>query len=144
MKLSEIRNLFTALSMLDGEQKVVKNKGQEEVILEPYKFAGKTSWNLVKNKNILKRYNDDYTEVNDQLIRRISGAESINKEDPVQVKEYTDETKKLLETEEDVKGILRIKLSELNLDTNHIPISILELLSTIVDDDNAVSTENKV
>lgn len=142
MKLSEIRNLFTALSMLDGEQKVVKNKGQEEVILEPYKFSGKTSWNLVKNKNILKRYTDDYTEVNDKLIRRISGAESINKEDPAQVKEYTDETKKLLETEEDVKGILKIKLSELNLDTNHIPISILELLSTIVEDDSTV--ENKV
>ncbi len=140
MKVEDAQKLYTALNLLDGEQKSVTVKGQQDVILVPYQFAGKVSWNMVKNKNILKRIIEDFQETNNKLVREISGGkESIDQENPEQVKKLRDELDKILKIDEDVKGLLKIKYSELNLNVNRIPVSVLELLSPIVEDDSEES-----
>jgi len=56
LQIREIEPLFRALGNLDGNARAVKVAPNEErIIIQPFKFAQKFTWNKVKNLSILRR-----------------------------------------------------------------------------------------
>ena len=138
LKIKIIRALFEALVSLDGYTEFADGKIKEKVY---YNFSGKTKYNIIKNLNILKRYIENFDKTRDELIKSISGGkDSIAQEDKESILKFNKSVAEILETEEDVKGLLKIKFDDLWLDDekdtdgkivrkgNKIPNTIIESL----------------
>lgn len=144
LKVKKIRELYEGFSSLDGYTEVSAGKVTEKVY---YRFSGKTKYNIIKNINILKRYSEDFDKARDELIKSISGGkDSISQEDKEQLAKFNKSVVEILESEEDVKGLLKIKFADLNLDDekdedgkvtnkgNKIPNTVLAALFDFIDE----------
>jgi hypothetical protein len=146
LKIKKIRELFEALASLDGYTEYSDGKVKEKVY---YDFSGKTKYNIIKNLNILKRHLENFDKTRDELIKSISGGkDSISQDDKEAILRFNKALSEILETEEEVKGLLKIKFNDLCLDdkkdlegklirkANKIPNTVIEILFDHLIDEN--------
>lgn len=146
LPISEIEPLFEALGSLDGNARAVQvAPDTERLIIQPFKFGQKFTWNKVKNLAILKKKK--------KLIEamRVELRKKHNEGVDAMPDEKTDagrkarvaldlEWKQFLETKEDFPGLLIMPVADLNLfdpkdnpTGNLIPATILEAVSVLFD-----------
>lgn len=114
IKIKKILELYEAFASLDGYTEIKDGRVSEKIY---YYFGGKTKYNLVKNLNILKRYFDNFEKTRDELVKSISGGgDSIKANESEKLEKFNKELAVILESEEDVSGLLKIKFEALNLD----------------------------
>lgn len=134
MKLKEIQILYTAITAIDKYDTIVKDSsGKDAIISRAYSFSGKTAWNLAKNRSILKPFVELIQETRNKLIKQVSGGlEQIELSDKDAVQKFLLEINPVLEQEQEVQGLLKIKVEDLKLSENPISPSILEALIPII------------
>lgn len=142
-KLSEVLTLNAALEGLDGHQDTIKTQDGEQVIRRPYLYASsKTTWNIAKNRRVLKEHVQTYTEARDALIKEISGGIEIPADDKTKVADFTARHEELLAQKVEVTGLLKLKLSDLFNERkqgeqtvmNPIPASVLNALFELIEE----------
>lgn len=128
--------VYAALQNIDVYNHVIKKEdGMEEVVKLPYKISGKGRWNLTKCLNKLRETNDAFNTTRDGLIKEVSaGKATIDGTDADRLAEFNTKMEEVLAQEIDTKGLLRIRVADLNLEVNPIPVAVLSLLSPILDD----------
>lgn len=135
LKVKDIISIHSALSRLDGVNHLLKKGSAEEVHWIPFQFDHKVRWNIVKNARIFKELWEDFSAVNDGIIKEISGGHSgIDEEDKEKVDKYNLAYEKLANETKEIEGTLRLKLADLNIEVNPIPASILVALSPLIDE----------
>lgn len=137
LKISQVIELQSALSRLDGIQKTVNvvtnGVTVERVITEPFKFGGKIRWNLSKNLAILTRILGEFDKARNDLLLEVSeGAGIIKAEDCERIAKFNQQLAEMRDSEDDVVGILTIGEADLNLDVNPIPLAVLMALEPII------------
>lgn len=121
---------FEAFRLLNGYNVVAEGKS----VFVPYKFDPKTTWNLSKNINVLRRHLEVFEEAREKL-RASSRVDVEGKLDSeASHAAFKDSLDKLLESETEVTGLLRIKLEGLNLDHNPIQPGALSDVSDFIDE----------
>lgn len=129
----EANELYAALSSLDGSTVIVGKEDDQKAVTVPYRFGGKTRWNLTKALSKFKVYADNFTKIRDDLINEISGGSgAIKPEDSESILKLNKELTAALEQEIEVNGVLSIDLAELNLDDNQIPTVVLATLAPLI------------
>lgn len=121
MKLSEALALYNALLLLDGYVVLDANKNAVRV---PYDFgeaSHKVRWNITKNLRKLKPHFEDWEKVRTELIKEISGGNSIDTSNKEQMQTFSTKTEELLKQEIVIEGLLKITEEQLNLAKNPIP-----------------------
>ena len=96
-----------------------------------FKFSAKVRYSLSKNHRILKSRSEDINKVRTGLIRELTEEGAIKDGSPEMAKfekAYTE----FLELEEDIPNIMQFNLSDLNLETNQIPVSTLSALGPLL------------
>lgn len=111
-----------------------------------FKFGAFTVWILVRNLRKFADLAEDLEKTRIKLIQK-HGIKP-RKDDQTKLdtsdlnfKEFQDEWTKLLEEEVIVEGIKNIKASELKLDINNVPLTLLTELNWMIDDDMDVVAE---
>lgn len=137
--------LFQALEALRGEPTVVINqRGQKEVVYQPYDMGPKFKWNAAKNRSILRRHVDAHDE---QVMEFRLGLQKKQRElatkndDPKAnvaelqrlTAEVNDEISKLAKLEIDVEGLLFLPATGLNIKTSKIPPTVIEELMPLIE-----------
>lgn len=143
LPLRKIIGLYETLSQLDGHTEVVYDDGgkPQKGKTTPYKFGpngeggGKVRYAIVKNIAILKRYIDDYSKARDAMLVSLSdGSGMIKDSDQEKIAKFNVEVTKLLDQEEEVSGLLSIKIDDLNLEQNLLlPNSIVASLDPLLE-----------
>ncbi len=142
LQIKQALTILAALKSLDSYEKQVGNTSARV----PYSFNGKVRWNIAKNIGILERVDADTTKARDKIIQQASGGgNSIPSPDSVsedqrekiqaQHTEFAKNLNELLNGEDEIAGLLKIKATDLNLDQNPIPPATLSILSPLIDDD---------
>jgi hypothetical protein len=153
LKLKQVRSLYLALTTLHGQQRIVasaKSKA-EEVVLQPFRFPAKMTWNIVKNLGILRRKSEELDEHHNATLRKHSGgADQIadprtcaTPEEAVAASAaqlaFAREMTAFLTTEEEIPGLLRFAPGDFNLydakdnpDGNVIPATTLDALEPLI------------
>lgn len=134
-KITEIINLYNALSLLDTYPKVIKQGESESVSQVPYSFSGKLRWNITKNLNLLKPHVEDYSKVRDSLIKQFTaeGETTIDqKANPTGWKSFVEENEKLGANEVEFSNLLKLNVDELLKDSNPVPASVLSALDSLL------------
>ena len=135
LKITEIIDLYNALSSLDGYSKTLKKGQDESAIIVPYSFTGKLRWNVAKNLGVLKPHIKDYTKVRDDLIKQFSlpGDTTIDpKTNPTGWKSFNEENDKLGANEIEVDKLLTLNVDEMLKDENPVPASVLGALGAVL------------
>ncbi len=118
LKLREVEPLFKALTALDGNP--------------PFKFSVKVTWNKAKNLHVLKKTLQRIDEARTAIIKPLipEGEVAVPKE---RIEEFVKAFNELLETEEEIPGMLQLDPCGLNIfdptdnpSGNVIPSSVLE------------------
>lgn len=138
LKISQINQLKEAISSLEGTPRVVKivtdGVSSEKIITEPFKFGGKIRWNLSKNLSILTHKMEGFNKVRNDLLMEISeGAGLIKADDHERKIKFNQQLEEIINSEEDVSGILKLSEADLNLDENPIPLSAIVALQPILE-----------
>ena len=136
MTVKTANEVYAALQNVDVYTQLIKGEdGKDKTVTLPYKFSGKGRWNLTKSLNLLQALNDDFIATRDRLIKEVSnGTGSIDQNDSVRIREFSQKLEEVLAQEVDASGILKVKVSDLNLDENPIPVAVLSLLTPLLDD----------
>ncbi len=134
MKLKDIQIVYTAICALDRQDTIVQDsKGNKSVVSTAYLFSGKTAWNLAKNRSVLKQHVELIQETKNKIIKQITGGkEEIELANQDYVQKFLAEINPVLEQEQEVHGLLKIKVEDLRLSENAISPSILEALMPII------------
>ena len=141
LKITEIIDLYNALSSLDGYSKFIKRGEDESVVTIPYVFTGKMRWNIAKNLGVLKPHIKDYTKVRDSLIKQYCLPEETiidAKTNPVGWKAFNQENDKLGHEQIEVNGLLALDINEMLKDENPVPASILNALEILLQENEVV------
>lgn len=134
LKITKIKELQTALLKLDGVERVVKIDDKDKIVKEPFKFSGKVRWNIAKNVGVLNRKLEGFDKVRGDLITQISGGTNIIKpEETEKMKEFQAQMADILQNEEEVDGLLKLKESDLDLDSNAIPTEAIIGLDLLIE-----------
>lgn len=133
LKITKVKELHEALLQLDGLEKVAHIDGKDKIVKEPFKLSGKSRWNIAKNVGILARKLEGFDKVRNDLVQEISeGKNIITKDETEKIKAFEKEIISVLETEEEIEGILTITKTDLNLDANAIPTWVIIALEPII------------
>lgn len=129
MKLlrSLIPQLADALLNMDGDPK------------KPFKYSVQTRYGLGKNLRILSTQVADFEKARQGKIREIAPADHSIKPGTPEMVRFSTEWDAFMEETVEVKGILCIKLADLNLDSNELPIAVIAKLGPILIEDDAPS-----
>jgi hypothetical protein len=146
LQLRDVENLFLSLGNLDGTARAVQvAPGQERIIINPFKFPQKVTWNKVKNLGILRRKIKDIEAMKKEVrMKHNNGVDDMpdEKTDAGKQarKELGREWDEFLDTKEDIPGLLMIKVEDLNLfdpktneSGNVIPATVLEGVSVLLE-----------
>jgi hypothetical protein len=128
--------VYAALQNIDVYTQVIKDEnGKDKSVTLPYKFSGKGRWNLTKALNKFRLINEDFIKTRDNIIKEASdGSGVVDQNDQEAIKEVTKKLEEVLDQEVDASGVLKIKIKDLNLDENPIPVAVLSLLTPILDE----------
>lgn len=127
---------FNRFKLLNGYDKVVEIDGQTKTIFVPFQFNSSTCWNIAKNINVLRKITADYEDAQKLLIASMEVTDDTYTKDPEKYKKFVAELNTLLSKKIEVNGILKIKLSGLNLDKNPIQPGLLADLADYIDGEN--------
>ena len=134
LKLSEVRNLYAALSSLDRYQKTTKasDDAPEPQIVAIYDWKPDTRWTIYANIRFLQPAIDQYEEVRKATVRQFSGGkERISKQAaPKAFEDCLAEVVKLEEREVEVK---QTKLSRKELQSQPVPFDVMTVLEPILE-----------
>lgn len=134
LTIKEANIVFEGLKALNGKQIAVEVDGKKRVVTQGYKFKGKIIYALAKNIRIFETQYKAYNQDRDKIIETISGgAKEIDPKNVEQLNQFLEQVNNLENDEVELKGVLRIKLDDLNLDENSDiqPFVIASLLSII-------------
>ena len=127
---------FNRFKLLNGYDKVVEIDGASKTIFIPFQFNSSTCWNIAKNINVLRKVTSDYEDAQKLLVASMGIDDNTYTTDPEKYKKFVSELNTLLSKKIEVNGILKIKLSGLNLDKNPIQPGLLADLADYIDDEN--------
>ncbi len=131
MKLNEALNCLQALNALDGRPRVIKDGGQERIVVEPYVFSAATRMAIARNIAALSSEEQAFVSARTNLIRQFGNTDG---EVPGEKrKELEGEIKSLLESDADVKLVFLCE-ADLQIGVNPIPSSILAALLPVITD----------
>lgn len=135
LKIAQVQKLHNAISRLNGIERVIKIDGDDKVIFQPFNLSGKARWNIAKNISILEAMIESINKVRNDLINQISdGANVIKADETEKLAKFNAEMSAILETEEEVNGLLKLTQSQLKLDSdediNQFPP---EAIKTLID-----------
>lgn len=141
LKLNTLESLHRNLLALDGYNRAIKVDGKDALVFERHSYGAKFTWNRVKNLKILRNKLNDIDALRVDIAKRYLDKPSdeivpVDKQ-PAFKAEFT----KALEIVEDVKGLLRFPVKELNLfdpetnpNGNNIASTILDVLEPFIED----------
>jgi len=136
LKLKDISPVYSAFCALDGIR-TLANDGKT-LVLVPYEFSAKTSWNLRKNLGIFRRKVDTINEHKDALKKKLW--KDVEKPTPEETALAQKEWSATLEVEEEIEGVLRLKEADFNLydkqanpTGNKIPGTVLDQLEAVIE-----------
>jgi hypothetical protein len=127
---------FNRFKLLNGYDKVVEIEGQKKTIFIPFQFNSSTCWNIAKNINVFRKITADYEDAQKLLVVSMGVEDNTYTTDPEKYKKFVAELNNLLLKKVEVSGVLKIKLSGLNLDKNPIQPGLLADLADYIDDEN--------
>lgn len=137
-----IIDLVNNLAALDGKTRVIKDGEREQVVREPYKFKPGLRSAIAKNVANLKAVADAYSKTKDGLIGQVTGGmtqiaekhgETVNPDFQKQMADFQAVNNLLLAEIHEVR-LVKIKESELNLEANPIPGTVIAALAPILDE----------
>jgi hypothetical protein len=127
---------FNRFKLLNGYDKVVEIDGASKTIFIPFQFNSSTCWNIAKNINVLRKVTADYEDAQKLLVASMGVDDNTYTTDPEKYKKFVAELNTLLSKKVEVNGVLKIKLSGLNLDKNPIQPGLLADLADYIDGEN--------
>ena len=127
---------FNRFKLLNGYDKVVEIDGASKTIFIPFQFNSSTCWNIAKNINVLRKVTADYEDAQKLLVASMGVDDNTYTTDPEKYKKFVAELNTLLSKKVEVNGVLKIKLSGLNLDKNPIQPGLLADLAVYIDGEN--------
>ena len=146
LQIRDVEPLFRALGSLDGNARAVKVAPNEErIIIQPFKFPVKLTWNKVKDLGILRRKLKRIDEHKKELRQKHNaGKDEMPDESTPEGKEALKQLNKdwdeFLDLKEDIPGLLKLTIADLNLydpkdneNGNVIPATVLEGVSVLLD-----------
>jgi hypothetical protein len=136
LAVQDIINTFNRFKMLNGYEKVIDVDGKPKAVFTPYQFNESTAWNIAKNINVLRKLVTEYEEDNKLMVETMKVDEKTINTDPEKYKTFTEELTKVLEKKVEVSGLLKIKLSGLNLSHNPIQPGLLADIADHIDGEN--------
>jgi hypothetical protein len=115
---------------LDGYDRVIRDGERERVVREPYKFDAGLRLALAVLENRVDVLIADYNKARSALIKSLAdGGAKVPEE---KMSEFIEQHQVLLDKECEINDVGRIKTSELALDKNPIPASVLALLMPVL------------
>jgi len=133
LKITKVQELQNALGQLDGIDKAVRVDEKDRIIRQPFQLSGRARWNIAKNVRILSDRIEAFSQVRNDLIKQISGGKNIiEKNETEKMEAFQKEITSVLETEEEVDGLLTISREDLNLDQNPIPTWVIVALAPLI------------
>ena len=129
-------SLAQALRNLDGHMTVIKQNGADQTIMIPWEFgSGSLRLRIANDLSIAAAVEASFETARKAVIKEIGGAATPNPGTP----EYEALLKQMNDVLDQPAGgaqdLARIKASELKLDKNEIPITVLTALEPILDND---------
>lgn len=125
MKVSEASALLSALSALDGYDRVIKEGGNEKSVRDSYKL-GPARMAVARNIRALREVVEDFQRAQNALIIEESGGTGSvdQKTNPEGAARVAVEIQKMVDTEHEI-SLISISEADLKLDVNPIPPSVL-------------------
>lgn len=129
-------SIAQALRNLDGHMIVTKQNGADQTVMIPWEFgSGSLRLRIANNLSIVAAVETSFETARKSVIKEIGGTSTPNPGTP----EYETLLKQLNEVlDQPAAGsqdLARIKASELKLDKNEIPITVISALEPILDND---------
>ena len=148
LTVAQALSLLAALRNLDGHMSVVKQNGQDVTIMVPWEFgSGILRARVAGDISILVPIEKTTEETRQGIIREIVATMPPGKDGKQllgvvpgtpQFDDFQRQYQSALDAEAPINGVLaRIKMSDLKLDKNEIPVTALSALTPILDDDLA-------
>lgn len=136
MSINAAVTAFNRFKLLNGYDKVVEIDGVSKTIFIPFQFNSSTCWNIAKNINVHRKVTVDYEDAQKLLVTSMGIDDNTYINDPEKYKKFVAELNTLLSKKVEVSGVLKIKLSGLNLDKNPIQPGLLADLADYIDGEN--------
>lgn len=130
--------LLTALVALDGADKIAQlGNGLHQVVKRPYKFAAKTRMAIARNIVPLNEARLAFDKAHNAIIEAAAGEgqRAIDPTDRAKVAEVNKQYDDLLAAETEFPTLRKLKASELNIEENELPQSVIADLMPLLDDD---------
>jgi hypothetical protein len=132
LTIQQTRELYIALSALDGYDKVVKDGANEKIVKTPYVFGGGLRLAIGRNLLAIAPTVQAFDKANRELALQYSNGKDKLEGEPL-VK-FQNESQKMGEAKT-TADLIKIKPSELKLDENPIPGSAIAGLQAILTND---------
>ena len=136
LKISEIREIYNALTQLDGYNMAVKDKDREKIIHVSYDIDGEVRWDIGTNLKVLRPYVDQFEKTRKGIVKQISGGASIKEDDLVGLEKFQEEIDKVLDKTEDIEGLTKLKKADLKPKVNKFSPNQLMFLAPLIEDAN--------
>lgn len=140
LKLNTLDSRYRNLLALDGFQRAVKVDGKDALVFERHSYGSKFTWNRVKNLRILRARLKDIEDLRIEIAKRHLENPDDETVPPAKQAAFKAEFMKAMEIVEDVKGLLRFPIEDLNLfdpkenpDGNKIASTILVELEPFIE-----------
>ncbi len=144
--VAQALSLLSGLRTLDGHQVIVKQNGQDAVVLQPWEFgSGLLRLKIANDISLLAAVEKTADDVRVNIIKEIVKGMPADKDGkpPVGLTPNTTEfdsfqrqyTEVLNSPAQGTQDLARIKVSELKLDKNELSVTALSALSPILDQD---------
>ncbi len=101
-----------------------------------YKFGPTTRYRLAKNLRILRGVVEDIDKARVGLVRQI-WPDGMPAKDTPEMTRFTIEWQLFLDAEDDVKNLMTFSLADLNLEANHIPVTVLASLGPVINEEGS-------
>lgn len=139
--MKQATEFYASYSALGG--RIVEDKdgiGNVKTKTVPYKFGaggvggGNVRWDIIKNRRILKPYDDAFVEARDQAILHLTdGVGIIDENDRDKIIQLNKEIQVILGKKVEIKGLVPIRYQDLNLGENvDLPDSIVTALGDLI------------
>lgn len=137
--VAQTLSLLAALRNLDGHQVVVKNNGQDVVLMQPWDFGSgllrlKIANDITIAASVEKGLDDARQSMIKEILKDKPGATSLVPDTP-EMSKFAQQYSEALGATAAKQDYSRIKASELKLDKNEIPVTALSALQPILDMD---------
>jgi choline kinase len=127
----QIVSLYNALTALDGPDKK-KEQSDSEIIESPFKFKGAAIYALSKNLRKVRTAVIDIEKIRDKMFNDAKDKPEDKEISGDKMKKFVEEYNAFLDSDTEI-DLHTVKLSDLDLDNNRVPIRVMEhLVDTIV------------